>query len=184
MRLRSMLYVPAHSERFLARAHERGADAIILDLEDAVPEVDKDRARDGLADAVKSVSRNGALVFVRINPGTARAMIHPLPKRLQPDGSANSTMAGDVKLLLGNSQVMSTSDVGWLATNVVTPFALLVLQLVSTRRCENSASSVIVYQRNRPAACSVSARLSSGLMAAKWPRAPSGGCRTCGWCDG
>lgn len=67
-----MLYVPAHSERFLARAHERGADAIILDLEDAVPEGQKDRARDGLADAATSVSRNGAKVFVRINAGERR----------------------------------------------------------------------------------------------------------------
>lgn len=33
---RSMLYVPATSERFVARAHERGADAIKIDLEDAV----------------------------------------------------------------------------------------------------------------------------------------------------
>ena len=72
MKLRSLLYVPAHSERFLAKAHERGADAVILDLEDAVPEADKDRARDGLADAAKSVSRNGAKVFVRINSGGRR----------------------------------------------------------------------------------------------------------------
>jgi citrate lyase subunit beta/citryl-CoA lyase len=72
MRLRSMLYVPAHSERFLAKAHERGADAIILDLEDAVPEADKDAARDGLAAAVQSVSRNGAKVLVRINAGGRR----------------------------------------------------------------------------------------------------------------
>lgn len=72
MRLRSLLYVPAHSERFLAKAHERGADAIILDLEDAVPEVDKDRARDGLAEAARAVSRNGAAVFVRVNSGVRR----------------------------------------------------------------------------------------------------------------
>jgi citrate lyase subunit beta/citryl-CoA lyase len=69
MRLRSLLYVPAHSERFLAKAHERGADAIILDLEDAVPEADKDGARDGLRDSVPAVGRNGATVFVRINAG-------------------------------------------------------------------------------------------------------------------
>ena len=72
MKLRSLLYVPAHSERFLAKAHERGADAIILDLEDAVPEADKDAARDGLSDAAKAVSRRGAKVFVRINPGARR----------------------------------------------------------------------------------------------------------------
>jgi citrate lyase subunit beta/citryl-CoA lyase len=72
VKLRSLLYVPAHSERFLAKAHERGADAIILDLEDAVPEADKDAARDGLSAAVKSVGRNGAKVFVRINSGARR----------------------------------------------------------------------------------------------------------------
>lgn len=69
MRRRSLLYVPAHSDRFIAKAHERGADAIILDLEDAVPEADKDAARAGLAAAVQSVGRNGATVFVRTNAG-------------------------------------------------------------------------------------------------------------------
>jgi citrate lyase subunit beta/citryl-CoA lyase len=69
MRLRSLLYVPAHSERFVAKAHEREADAIILDLEDAVPEADKDRARDALKQTVPAVGRNGAQVFVRINAG-------------------------------------------------------------------------------------------------------------------
>ncbi len=69
MRLRSLLYVPAHSERFIAKAHERGADAIVLDLEDAVPEADKDAARNALASTVPSVARNGATVFVRINSG-------------------------------------------------------------------------------------------------------------------
>jgi citrate lyase subunit beta/citryl-CoA lyase len=65
--IRSLLYVPASSERFLAKAHERGADAIILDLEDAVAPQEKARARDALKDAVPAVGRNGATVFVRIN---------------------------------------------------------------------------------------------------------------------
>lgn len=69
MRLRSLLYVPAHSERFIAKAHGRGADAIILDLEDAVPEAEKDSARDSLDRSIQSVGRNGAAVFVRINAG-------------------------------------------------------------------------------------------------------------------
>ena len=73
--IRSLLYVPAHSERFIARAHERGADAIILDLEDAVPVGQKLAARDRLAESVKAVGRNGARVFVRINAeaGLARS---------------------------------------------------------------------------------------------------------------
>ncbi len=70
--LRSLLYVPAHSERFLSKAHERGADCIILDLEDAVPEGDKDAAREGLATSIHAVGSNGAKVFVRINAGPRR----------------------------------------------------------------------------------------------------------------
>jgi citrate lyase subunit beta/citryl-CoA lyase len=67
--MRSLLYVPAHSERFIAKAHERGADGIILDLEDSVPAEDKQRARDGLADSVSAVRQGGAVVLVRINAG-------------------------------------------------------------------------------------------------------------------
>lgn len=65
--MRSLLYVPANSGRFIAKAHERSADAIILDLEDAVPPADKAGARAALAEAVPMVGRNGAKVFVRIN---------------------------------------------------------------------------------------------------------------------
>ncbi len=43
--MRSLLYVPADQERFIAKAHLRGADAVILDLEDAVPEERRDFAR-------------------------------------------------------------------------------------------------------------------------------------------
>ena len=65
--IRSLLYVPASSPRFIAKAHERGADAVILDLEDAVAAGDKLAAREALAEAVPAVGRSGAKVFVRIN---------------------------------------------------------------------------------------------------------------------
>jgi citrate lyase subunit beta/citryl-CoA lyase len=94
MRLRSLLYVPAHSERFIAKAHERGADAIILDLEDAVPEADKDRAREGLADATRSVARNGGMVFVRINPGERRGA-----------DAAAATKAGATGIVLAKAEL-------------------------------------------------------------------------------
>ena len=67
--IRSLLYVPANAPRFVARAHERGADAVILDLEDAVAPADKPAARAALAEAVPAVGRAGATVFVRVNPG-------------------------------------------------------------------------------------------------------------------
>jgi malate synthase len=42
---RSKLYVPANREKFIAKAWTRGADCVILDLEDAVAPVDKASAR-------------------------------------------------------------------------------------------------------------------------------------------
>jgi len=69
---RSLLYVPAHVEKFVASAHTRGSDAIILDLEDAVPPAEKARARGLVASAAERVGQGGADVLVRINgPGLA-----------------------------------------------------------------------------------------------------------------
>ena len=64
---RSMLFVPANVPRFVNKAHERGADAIILDLEDSVPLGEKASARQQVVSAARSVSVNGADVVVRIN---------------------------------------------------------------------------------------------------------------------
>lgn len=67
VQIRSFLFVPASSERFIAKAHERGSDAVILDLEDSVAANQKVAARARLAQAIPSVSQKGAKVFVRIN---------------------------------------------------------------------------------------------------------------------
>jgi citrate lyase subunit beta/citryl-CoA lyase len=64
---RSLQYVPAHVEKYVATAHTRGADAIILDLEDSVPLAEKADARRGLPAAARQVGQAGADVLVRIN---------------------------------------------------------------------------------------------------------------------
>jgi citrate lyase subunit beta / citryl-CoA lyase len=64
---RSMLFVPVTVEKYVERAAERGADALILDLEDSVPLAEKPRGREVLQEAAATVSRNGADVVVRIN---------------------------------------------------------------------------------------------------------------------
>lgn len=64
---RSLLFVPATAERFVAKAHTRGADAIILDLEDSIPPAEKEAARAALANAARIVGQAGADVVVRIN---------------------------------------------------------------------------------------------------------------------
>ena len=64
---RSMLFVPVTQERFVNGAAKRGADAIILDLEDAVAASEKERARTLVPEAARIVSRGGADVVVRLN---------------------------------------------------------------------------------------------------------------------
>lgn len=64
---RSLMFVPVLAERFIAKAHTRGADALILDLEDSIIPAKKAEARAAIAAAVPRVSQNGADVVVRIN---------------------------------------------------------------------------------------------------------------------
>jgi citrate lyase subunit beta/citryl-CoA lyase len=64
---RSLLYVPANVPKFVDGAHRRGADAIILDLEDSVPIAERSGARRNLRESAKSVARGGADVVVRVN---------------------------------------------------------------------------------------------------------------------
>ena len=64
---RSLLFVPVTAKRFVDGAARRGADAIILDLEDSVAASEKERARGLVPEAAEIVARGGADVVVRIN---------------------------------------------------------------------------------------------------------------------
>lgn len=83
---RSMLFVPAHVEKFVASAHLRGADACILDLEDSVPLAEKPAARLALRQAVGTVSKSGSAVLVRVNEG--EGLVQDLPHAVGPGVSA------------------------------------------------------------------------------------------------
>lgn len=65
-RLRSFLFVPGDSEKKLAKGMGTGADALILDLEDAVAESAKPAARGLVAEALKGA--RPSQLWVRINP--------------------------------------------------------------------------------------------------------------------
>lgn len=64
---RTALFIPVHIEKFVAKAHTRGADAYILDMEDSVPLAQKDEARTCIIPAAKTVAQDGADALVRIN---------------------------------------------------------------------------------------------------------------------
>jgi citrate lyase subunit beta / citryl-CoA lyase len=66
MRLRSLLFVPGDRPDRMQKAFAAGADALILDLEDAVAPERKAEARRHVAEFVRAVG--GQSIWVRVNP--------------------------------------------------------------------------------------------------------------------
>jgi citrate lyase subunit beta/citryl-CoA lyase len=95
--VRSVLILPVNVPRFVEKAHARGADALMLDLEDAVPAGEKDHARRLVRDSLALAGRGGGQVQVRVNhepehlAADLDAAIHPgldclvLPKVESPE---------------------------------------------------------------------------------------------------
>jgi citrate lyase subunit beta/citryl-CoA lyase len=94
---RSSLILPVNVPRFVEKAALRGADAVVLDLEDSVPSTEKANARRLVRDALALAGRGGAEVVVRVNNDPAllwddvAAAVHPgldglaLPKAESPE---------------------------------------------------------------------------------------------------
>ena len=95
---RSYLFAPGHNAKLLRKVFTAGADAVILDLEDAVPVDAKDRARAMVAAAVAERS-----ALVRVNP----------PR--------TAVCAADVDAVAGSAAAIripkceSADDVAWVA---------------------------------------------------------------------
>jgi citrate lyase subunit beta/citryl-CoA lyase len=65
--LRSLLFVPGSGLRMIVKATTLPADAVILDLEDAVAMPDKETARLFVRDSIESLKTSGLTTLVRIN---------------------------------------------------------------------------------------------------------------------
>ncbi|WP_394663366.1 HpcH/HpaI aldolase/citrate lyase family protein [uncultured Sphingomonas sp.] len=100
MRLRSLLFVPGDRPDRMAKALGLGADALILDLEDAVAPDAKPAARQAVAAFLAQSRDRGVQLFVRINPVdgplAAEDLAAILPAR--PDGIVLPKAEGLVSL--------------------------------------------------------------------------------------
>ena len=65
--MRTFIFVPAHDERKVTKALASAADAVILDLEDAIPEDKKTTAREAAAKIVREHAAPGPRLWVRVN---------------------------------------------------------------------------------------------------------------------
>jgi citrate lyase subunit beta / citryl-CoA lyase len=86
--MRSLLFVPADSERKLLRGSQSGADALILDLEDSVVPANRPLARNQAGDFLSSTGSVGFRRYVRINPLSSGVALDDLAAVVvgKPDG--------------------------------------------------------------------------------------------------
>jgi len=147
---RSMLYVPANNDRFIAKAHTRGADAVILDLEDSVPASERAGARQRLQASAESAGQSGADVIVRINRPILEAMrdleaaVSPrvrallLTKAASPDhvrliGEAVETLEIERGMTVGHTRLIPMIE---------TPAALLIA--VDIARADGRVAAMVL----------------------------------------
>lgn len=67
VRRRSILYLPGSSQRMMAKAGSRGADVLVLDLEDGVHPDFKPTAREQIRSALERFDWGGSEVLIRAN---------------------------------------------------------------------------------------------------------------------
>lgn len=78
--MRSLMFVPAHNQRLLESALRRDADVLVFDIEDSVPNCDKQQARENIKELIKNpafVAYNGG-VFVRVNDRESGELLRDL----------------------------------------------------------------------------------------------------------
>src|SRR5437016_5764856 len=86
--MRSFLFVPADSERKLARGLDSGADALILDLEDSVAAANRPLARRQAREFLAAHGPERIRRYVRINPLKSGLALDDLAATVagRPDG--------------------------------------------------------------------------------------------------
>lgn len=83
--VRSWLYAPGNNAKLLERVFTAGADAAILDLEDAVPAEQKGRARSMTAEAVAArAGRDRPVTFVRVNAPDSEGIVDDVRAVVRP----------------------------------------------------------------------------------------------------
>lgn len=127
--MRSLLFVPADSERKIARALASGADVVILDLEDSVAAANKPAARRLAAEVLGGRSAGGPMLIVRVNALSSDHMAADLEAVMPagPDGfmQPKTLSAEDVKAL---DAMAGTGGLPIIAIATETARALFCLQ--------------------------------------------------------
>ena len=136
MILRSLLFVPADSEKKLAKSKSSPADALILDLEDSVAPENRIKARGLARDFLKDAHRQS--IWVRINPvgspdfvADMEAVVASAPAGLvvpKPDGPQDLLKLDAHLITLETKAGLPQRSIKLLPVATETPTAVLSLQ--------------------------------------------------------
>ena len=85
--MRSLMFVPAHNQKLLDSSLRRDADVLLLDIEDSVPPVEKQTARNNILEFVKRPEAQGKVIFPRVNDRESGELLKDL-YQLTVDGIA------------------------------------------------------------------------------------------------
>ncbi|MGZ5939034.1 MAG: HpcH/HpaI aldolase/citrate lyase family protein [Rhizomicrobium sp.] len=136
MILRSLLFVPADSEKKLAKSKSSPADALILDLEDSVAPENRIKARGLARDFLNDAHRQS--IWVRINPVSSpdfvadmEAVVASAPAGLvvpKPDGPQDLLKLDAHLITLETKAGLPQRSIKLLPVATETPTAVLSLQ--------------------------------------------------------
>jgi citrate lyase subunit beta/citryl-CoA lyase len=151
MTLRSLLFVPGDRPERMEKALDSGADALILDLEDAVAPERKPEARRAVAAFLRTADRSMRL-FVRINPldsGLAQddlaAVLEARPDGIVlPKSEGEATVAALIALLKGYPEIAILP--------IATETAASIFGLGSYRECADHLAGLTWGAEDLPAA--------------------------------
>ncbi|HSB82885.1 MAG TPA: CoA ester lyase [Nitrosarchaeum sp.] len=80
---RSLIFVPGNNQRFLEKAKTLQADIVCFDLEDSIPESEKENARNLIKDALLNRTQYMSSIFVRTNAPSSGKIPDDLNKVIQ-----------------------------------------------------------------------------------------------------
>lgn len=139
--IRSMLFIPGNSPSMLQNADTHRADALILDLEDAVSPDQKDAARVLVRRAVQTLGFDGCKLIIRINPidtayceADIRAMVPLKPRMIMPTKVGCAETVQRVSAMVGDAEAASGIPQG----------AIGLIPLIET--CEGIENALAIAQ--------------------------------------
>jgi citrate lyase subunit beta/citryl-CoA lyase len=173
MTLRSMLFVPADSDRKLAKAAGAGADALILDLEDSVQAQRKTIARGAVRDYL--AAPHSVPVWIRINAlqsGESTADLAAIDD-VPPAGIVLPKIRGPEDLIEAHRQLSELESARGFTASSIALLALVTETPAAVLRMHELLAAPIP----RLAALSWGAEDLSTALGAGDPRLPDGGWR-------